>query len=156
MPSYSHFIMDVSLSLKMSWFAIFCQCLSGFLPYSQDSNMCCSLQPYLQKPKYFDLCNYTYILVIKRCKFRASCPTSVLKKQSLIFFIAFCDLHELIFLVMFLTTLSAKYAEFFCLLKISFLLSHETSLSGCFVGLRYFFLQSVQPVNLNHNTSIHQ
>jgi hypothetical protein len=57
---------------------------------------------------------------------------------------------------MFLSTLSAKYAESFCLLKMYFLLSHEKSLSGCFFGLWFFILQSVQPVHLNYNTSLHQ
>jgi len=103
----------------------FCQCLSGFLPYSQDSGMCCLLQPYLQKPKYFDLCNYTYILlVLKCCRFRASCLTSDLKKRTL-----FSSSHFVIFmsfLVMFLTTLSAKYAKFFacCRCLFSCLMKH--------------------------------
>lgn len=138
----------------------FCQCLSVFLSYRQDSSMSCSLQHYLQKPKYFDLRNHTYsyiLVVIKRCRFRASCPASDLKKKALFFFI-----HRILwsswayFLSYVSCTPFCEICRVVCLLRISFLLSHETNLSGCFVGLWFFFLQSVQPVNLNYDTSLNQ
>ena len=108
-PSDRHYVTDVSLFLKLSW-SLFFAIISVFLPYSQDSKISCSLQSYLHQPKYLDICNSTYILVVsKHFRLRTSFP----QKQSLFLSISFCDLHEPIFLVMFLTILSAKYAVFF-------------------------------------------